>query len=220
VTDCDWSRCELTVANETRRYSGREAMAFDDSYVHSARNDSDVDRVVLLLDVWNPELSEPVVAKIRHLCMSSRTLLQGSDSHFDIARPERCAPDARHDYLVKTLCLGDPGVGKSRLVLRMADLEMNRPWREDRLYDDYISSVGLDFKLATYQIRNVTIKLQCWDVSMSERFCTTLNTTPSAYYRGAHIIFLLMDTTDTSPVSEVLGMSKNALIISAVFTPP
>jgi aspartyl/asparaginyl beta-hydroxylase (cupin superfamily) len=33
-------------------------MIFDDTIEHEARNDSDEDRVVLIFDVWRPELSE------------------------------------------------------------------------------------------------------------------------------------------------------------------
>jgi aspartyl/asparaginyl beta-hydroxylase (cupin superfamily) len=48
--------CRLRVGNETRRVVAGEAMIFDDSIQHEAWNDSNEDRVVLLFEIWRPEL--------------------------------------------------------------------------------------------------------------------------------------------------------------------
>lgn len=48
----------LTVAGETRTWHEGQCLVFDDSFEHSARNDSDETRVVLILDAWNPLLSQ------------------------------------------------------------------------------------------------------------------------------------------------------------------
>ncbi len=48
--------CRLRVGNETRAVAGGAAMIFDDSIEHEAWNDSDETRVVLLLEIWRPEL--------------------------------------------------------------------------------------------------------------------------------------------------------------------
>jgi len=50
-------RCRLRVGNETREWVTGKAWAFDDSIDHEAWNDSDQTRVILLFDVWRPELS-------------------------------------------------------------------------------------------------------------------------------------------------------------------
>ena len=50
--------CRLRVGNETREYVSGEAWLFDDSIEHEAWNDSNERRVVLLFDVWRPELTE------------------------------------------------------------------------------------------------------------------------------------------------------------------
>jgi aspartyl/asparaginyl beta-hydroxylase (cupin superfamily) len=47
----------LRVGNETRSWTEGEALIFDDSIEHEAWNDSDQVRVVLLFDIWRPELS-------------------------------------------------------------------------------------------------------------------------------------------------------------------
>jgi aspartyl/asparaginyl beta-hydroxylase (cupin superfamily) len=50
-------KCRLRVGNETREWVTGKAWAFDDSIDHEAWNDSDETRVILLFDVWRPELS-------------------------------------------------------------------------------------------------------------------------------------------------------------------
>jgi aspartyl/asparaginyl beta-hydroxylase (cupin superfamily) len=46
------------VGNETREWREGQAWLFDDTMEHEAWNDSDRARVVLLFDVWRPELSD------------------------------------------------------------------------------------------------------------------------------------------------------------------
>jgi aspartyl/asparaginyl beta-hydroxylase (cupin superfamily) len=49
--------CALRVGAETRAWIEGETLLFDDSIEHEAWNRSDVTRVVLLFEVWRPELS-------------------------------------------------------------------------------------------------------------------------------------------------------------------
>ncbi|HEY0650298.1 aspartyl/asparaginyl beta-hydroxylase domain-containing protein [Phenylobacterium sp.] len=51
--------CGFRVGAETRQWRPGEAFVFDDTIEHEAWNDSDQPRAVLILDVWNPALSEP-----------------------------------------------------------------------------------------------------------------------------------------------------------------
>jgi aspartate beta-hydroxylase len=46
------------VGNETRNWRMGEAWAFDDSIDHEAWNDADALRVIMILDIWNPLLTE------------------------------------------------------------------------------------------------------------------------------------------------------------------
>jgi aspartyl/asparaginyl beta-hydroxylase (cupin superfamily) len=50
--------CALRVGNETREWVKGKAWVFDDSIEHEAWNKSDKPRVILLFDIWRPELSE------------------------------------------------------------------------------------------------------------------------------------------------------------------
>lgn len=45
------------VGNEVREWRTGQAWAFDDTVEHEARNDSAEDRIILIFDVWKPELS-------------------------------------------------------------------------------------------------------------------------------------------------------------------
>uniref|UniRef100_UPI0038B6E0C4 aspartyl/asparaginyl beta-hydroxylase domain-containing protein n=1 Tax=Novosphingobium sp. TaxID=1874826 RepID=UPI0038B6E0C4 len=50
--------CAFRVGGETRPWVTGKAFAFDDTIEHEAWNDSDAPRAVLILDAWNPHLSE------------------------------------------------------------------------------------------------------------------------------------------------------------------
>ena len=50
--------CRFRVGGETREWREGEALAFDDTIEHEAWNPSGEDRAILILDVWNPYLSE------------------------------------------------------------------------------------------------------------------------------------------------------------------
>ncbi len=51
-------RCRFRVGNEVRELVPGQAWAFDDTIEHEAWNDSDQTRVILLFDVWRPELTD------------------------------------------------------------------------------------------------------------------------------------------------------------------
>lgn len=51
-------RCRLRVGNEIREWEEGKALVFDDSIEHEAWNDSGSTRVVLLFEIWRPELGE------------------------------------------------------------------------------------------------------------------------------------------------------------------
>jgi aspartate beta-hydroxylase len=50
--------CAIRVGTETRQWSEGECLIFDDSFEHEAWNRSNAVRTVLILDAWNPLLSE------------------------------------------------------------------------------------------------------------------------------------------------------------------
>lgn len=50
-------RCHFRVGGETRTWREGEAFGFDDTIEHEAWNQSDMPRIVLIFDVWNPHLT-------------------------------------------------------------------------------------------------------------------------------------------------------------------
>ncbi|GAA0643366.1 aspartyl/asparaginyl beta-hydroxylase domain-containing protein [Brevundimonas lenta] len=52
------SGSRFRVGNDIREWREGEAWAFDDTIEHEARNDSGLDRTILIFDVWKPELTD------------------------------------------------------------------------------------------------------------------------------------------------------------------
>ena len=107
--------------------------------------------------------------------------------------------NSEYDYLFKLLLIGNSGVGKSCLLLRFSD---------DTYTNDYISTIGVDFKIKTVELDGKTVKLQIWDTAGQERF----RTITSSYYRGSHGIIIAVSYTH-------LDVYKRQLYTSIVTRP-
>jgi len=88
-----------------------------------------------------------------------------------------------YDHLFKLLIIGDSGVGKSSLLVRFAD---------NTFSGNYITTIGVDFKIRTMSVNGEKIKLQIWDTAGQERFRTITST----YYRGTHGVIVVYDVTN------------------------
>ncbi|CAK84586.1 unnamed protein product (macronuclear) [Paramecium tetraurelia] len=95
-----------------------------------------------------------------------------------------------YDHLFKLVIIGNSGVGKSSLLIRYAD---------DKFSENYISTIGVDFKFKTFQLDGKGLKLQIWDTAGQERFRTITN----SYYKGADAIVLVYDTTCLQSFEEI-----------------
>lgn len=91
--------------------------------------------------------------------------------------------NSKYDYLFKLIIIGDTNTGKSCLLQRFAD---------DAYTSDFISTIGVDFKVKTIEIDDKIIKTQCWDTAGQERFRSITN----SYYRGAHGIIMTYDISN------------------------
>jgi len=58
---------------------------------------------------------------------------------------------ADYDYLFKLLIIGNSGVGKSSLLMRLVDNQWS---------DSYISTIGVDFKIKSVELDGKKVKLQ------------------------------------------------------------
>lgn len=95
-----------------------------------------------------------------------------------------------YDHLFKLLIIGDSGVGKSSLLVRFADNTFN---------GNYITTIGVDFKLRTIECNGERVKLQIWDTAGQERFRTITAT----YYRGTHGVIVVYDVTQGESFANV-----------------
>ncbi|XP_076472878.1 ras-related protein Rab-35-like [Babylonia areolata] len=95
-----------------------------------------------------------------------------------------------YDHLFKLLIIGDSGVGKSSLLLRFADNVFS---------GTYITTIGVDFKIRTIEVRGERVKLQIWDTAGQERFRTITST----YYRGTHGVVVVYDVTSGESFANV-----------------
>jgi Ras-related protein Rab-1A len=91
--------------------------------------------------------------------------------------------DKDYEFIFKVLLLGNSNVGKSSLFLRFVD---------DIWNDTFVPTIGVDFKIKTFDIDGKKIKMQIWDTAGQERFKNII----ASYYRGAHGILLIYDVTD------------------------
>eukprot|EP00929_Paragymnodinium_shiwhaense_P117562 TRINITY_DN8833_c0_g1_i3.p1 TRINITY_DN8833_c0_g1~~TRINITY_DN8833_c0_g1_i3.p1 ORF type:complete len:463 (-),score=108.49 TRINITY_DN8833_c0_g1_i3:210-1598(-) len=56
--DCEHGKCAFRVGNQEIEWKEGEALVANTAYVHSCRNDSDRERLILCLRFWHPGLSE------------------------------------------------------------------------------------------------------------------------------------------------------------------
>jgi len=61
------SDCGLTVGDVPGTWTPGRCIVFDDAFVHDAWNDSDRERVVFIVDLWHPDLSDDEVALLEGL---------------------------------------------------------------------------------------------------------------------------------------------------------
>lgn len=101
-----------------------------------------------------------------------------------------------YDVCVKSIIIGDSGVGKSSLLYRFSDQDWN---------PHYIATIGVDFKVMTFERSNKVVKLQLWDTAGQERFRTITH----SYYRGAHGIMLVFDVTNPESFENVATWMKD-----------
>ncbi|MHA1893315.1 MAG: GTP-binding protein, partial [Candidatus Helarchaeota archaeon] len=86
-------------------------------------------------------------------------------------------------WVFKLVIIGDPGVGKTSLLLR---------YIENRFEEEYLSTIGVDFYIQNINIDNKEVKLQIWDTGGQEKFSYMR----PGYYIGSVGAILVYDVTN------------------------
>ena len=105
------------------------------------------------------------------------------------------------DYMFNYLIIGNPGAGKSCILIRFT---------EGTFSDNYFSTIGLDFRVKAIDIDSKSCRLKIKDTSGKETFRNVI----SPYYREAQGIMLVYDITDLESFqnlnSWLIEIEKNA----------
>lgn len=94
------------------------------------------------------------------------------------------------DFMFKLLVVGESGVGKTCMLLRFAD---------NSFEENFLSTIGVDFKVKQIVVDEKKVKLQIWDSAGQERF---KNITAS-YYRNCSAIIIVYDITSKDSFNKV-----------------
>ena len=90
----------------------------------------------------------------------------------------------------KVVIVGKSAVGKSSLLQRFVD---------DQFVEDYLTTIGVDFKFRTLKVNDNVFKLQIWDTAGQEKYQTITKT----FYKDAHAIVLVYDLTSKNSFEDM-----------------
>lgn len=91
---------------------------------------------------------------------------------------------------MKLIIIGDSGVGKTNILMKFCEQEFKQ---------NYVATIGVDFKIKTIQVEDKRFKLQIWDTAGQERFKNITQT----YYKGAVGIILAYSVTEESTYDNI-----------------
>ncbi len=159
--------CGVEVAGEKRETQFGKLMAFDDSFDHQAWNNSDTVRVVLIFEVWHPDLSTVECDALSHMLeryenfsRNRRALISGGmskDGSTDVISPlvqkvtDEPEPAQNWLNLIDALQAADRG----REAAHAASLasERSSDWT-DLIRKDNVTKQGLRAKAAEQLVHN------------------------------------------------------------------
>lgn len=96
-----------------------------------------------------------------------------------------------HNY--KIIIVGKSSVGKSSLILKFTD---------DKFTENYLTTIGVDFKFKSFKLKDEAFKLQIWDTAGQERYKTISKT----FYRVAHAAIIVFDITSRNSFENMANM--------------
>jgi small GTP-binding protein len=91
--------------------------------------------------------------------------------------------DKNYDLLVKTILIGETGVGKSTFCHRFIN---------NNFILNHESTIGVDFFIKLLEINGKKYKLQIWDTAGQEKFRSII----TSYFRNVNLAIIMIDIND------------------------
>lgn len=88
--------CGIRVDSQTRQWKEGKCLVFDDFLLHEAWNHTNSDRVVLIVDVWHPSLSDEEVALLTGLHRYAAAQAASLQAYWSANEKARAVPGERH----------------------------------------------------------------------------------------------------------------------------
>ncbi len=101
------------------------------------------------------------------------------------------------DVILKILIIGDTEVGKTSLLLQ---------YTEGYFPEDFISTIGVEFKMKKLKIKDMDINLQIWDTAGQERFKSITKN----FFKDANGIIFMYDITKKDSYENVKNWIKDS----------
>jgi small GTP-binding protein len=98
--------------------------------------------------------------------------------------------DVTHNMLFKVILIGESGVGKTNLFTRFMRNEFK---------SDTTATIGIEFAIKNYEVKDKIIKVQLWDTAGQERYKAVTR----QYYRGAMGAIVVYDITNRNSYRRV-----------------
>lgn len=94
------------------------------------------------------------------------------------------------EVLLKFILIGEAGVGKTQIF---------QVYTGAKFQDEFINTIGVDFKTKHLVVDGQKVKLQIWDTSGQEKF----KAITKSYYRGAQGVFIIFDVSSQDSFKNV-----------------
>ena len=79
---------------------------------------------------------------------------------------------------------------------------------DDQFTENYVTTIGVDFRFKTMIVMDKVIKVQVWDTAGQERYRSITN----AYYRGAEGILIVFDLTNKESFRNIENWIKEVTV--------
>uniref|UniRef100_A0A2K6VUI2 Uncharacterized protein n=1 Tax=Onchocerca volvulus TaxID=6282 RepID=A0A2K6VUI2_ONCVO len=109
----------------------------------------------------------------------------------DMMKKKSLSIHSEIDYSFTVMLIGDSCCGKTCLLIRFKDNTF--------LNNNFISTVGIDYRNKLVEVDKAKVKLQIWDTAGQERFLAITTT----YYRGADALLLVYDLTNRQTFNNI-----------------